>query len=401
MAIDKRRKRIALPAMLLACAAAALFTVLPAYANAAPGVTKATGELSYVELAQLRARQRIAAQNPENFRSTEDLLNEMIPTVQEDGAPESDDASDMQHYEPQVGDVLFRIGLSEMSQWYGWFFNEEYTHSAIVTQVEPEVQVTHCTKDRYINGVNTVPLVNWALKSKGIEVHRLKNHDPEIIAELMQSIEKMKEEGVMFDASWNFHLSEPQEGRIRRMYCTVFVWQSFRSVGIDLCPQKHGETNPLRRAMLWLAGVRKNFSFVTVDKLRHSDQLVKIAEFAPNVFRVNERVRLRTSGASFIGDYNLPQDMERVDDKDSGGLIPTYRDNETRFVMRPNPMRQLRELRGTNTQPLSLKGLKVEQRWVEYDAVTLNPATDDVEDNPSTTDQQGAQDSTQAPPQTQ
>ncbi|MFC1601583.1 YiiX/YebB-like N1pC/P60 family cysteine hydrolase [Candidatus Sumerlaeota bacterium] len=221
--------------------------------------------------------------------TTQDIVRLIVPTIAIAEVLESP----TEKYEPQLGDIVFREGLSEMSQWYMWFFKSRITHSCIVTQLEPTVKVTHCTIEKFVEGVHDSLFREWALDSRQLEVYRLKDPTPEKIAAVVRACAELRAEGILFDKTWDYEQAIAAPGKKRRMYCTILLVHAFRAADIELVPQPRVETDPVRKGILRMAGVR-NMTLYTVDLFQNSAELELVTRFKAKAKVVSESVRVRS-----------------------------------------------------------------------------------------------------------
>jgi hypothetical protein len=283
----------------------------------------------------LSAQAPSAVAKPVRLRTTAEFMSEIIPVLE---APERK-VDLWRAYRPELGDIIFREGHEEMFWPYKVFCNTPFTHSSIVTQVEPEIIVTHCTKEKYVNGVHETPLRIWALRAKSFEVHRLKNRTPETIEKVLQACRELCDEGIFFDKSWDFTKSIPAPGKKRRMYCTVMIWYAFKAAGIDLVPHPRVENLPHRKLLLRLAGIEANVLY-TIDRFQQSAALERVARFKIEVMTVSENIRLKSNITADLRDYKPPPPNIPIENPDPRVMVPTYKGRT--IPLRRNPIHALK-----------------------------------------------------------
>lgn len=276
-----------------------------------------------------------AETKPVRLRTTAEFMSEIIPTLK---VPEHK-VDLWRAYRPELGDIIFREGHEEMFWPYKVFFNTPYTHSSIVTQVDPKIVVTHCTKEKLINGVHETPLRVWALSAKSFEVQRLKDRTPETIEKVLQACRELCDEGIFFDKDWDYTRSIPAPGKKRRMYCTVMIWYAFKAAGVDLVPHPRVENLPHRRLLMRIAGIKPN-TFYTIGCFQRSAALERVARFKIEVMTVSENIRLKSNISADLRLYKPPPPNIPVENPDPRVLVPTYKGPT--IPLRRNPIHALR-----------------------------------------------------------
>lgn len=143
----------------------------------------------------------------------------------------------------KVGDLIFRMGVSADSYIIAEVTDSKYSHMGIISEVEPEILVTHATTaddaGSLYEGVITIPLKNFVSEASALAIARYPQLSDEDIPAIVSFLKS--KEGAPFVLT-----SSPSA-----LYCSSLV---------QFALQDHLKLN-IKRSYISLPGVAGNYLF--------------------------------------------------------------------------------------------------------------------------------------------